>query len=679
MAKPKTRSKRKASSPASTTVDNTLPKCLVPGRNMLSTDPGALTWLHFDNHECRQLCRLFDATEVAQMEDRVIMSITREATPFFRDFRERFSDTTTELEMFLWSVVATATPLAKRFPDAFSIDPSVESTEDNPYPIDEFYCTLLLWVHPTGHRRDLVCSAYGADATAFDSDFQIPHVLPVPMVYTLPDSDEEEEADRKVRNAEEATGDESGSESGALRPDTTSCPTRKTQPAPLSMTKSEGTSKSTSASTSKPGGTMHVKKEGAASGKTLVPPTTPNTPHPRRPSAVPPRPPKTSRQCPQVELHTQGRPPSVETERLEQKPPKRGHEPEAESSRKYSKAHAAALPPAGEHPMCDVDPATRLEVVPHDAVEELTDGSLPDENTIACGTYAARSRTCEHQGLDSACDYCSRGGQVCTFTPTPEGFHRILESLRPLVDLSGGALASVIMSAAQARRDMVQHYAMLACSAHNFDCLCTEVVVLFNHQSSVLPLSHLEQMFEDPEDIQMLRALSDRAVEASSKKALEDFYRYKRLVTTSAPDSNRLSYYSRHSRDATARPSKVSDLLGSEHLSPNIFTNAPGASLSDIAHTPSPDDESLVPKQEPGTSSVQGAPHVRFEQPPIATMSVASNSPPPLKRRNTSAQHLVLFCDFLGPHSGLWLGDIKENWSEPKLPVVASDTTSVTR
>jgi hypothetical protein len=73
-----------------------------------------------------------------------------------RDFRNRFSDTTAELEMFLWLVVAAATPLSKRFPSAFSIDPSVESTKDNPYPIDEFYCTPLLWVRPTGEWRALV-------------------------------------------------------------------------------------------------------------------------------------------------------------------------------------------------------------------------------------------------------------------------------------------------------------------------------------------------------------------------------------------------------------------------------------------------------------------------------------------------------------------------------------------
>jgi hypothetical protein len=83
MVKGKTRSKKKASSPTSTVADDTLPKCLVPGCNMLCTEPGALTWLHFDNHECRQCCRLFDATEVAQMEDRMIMAITREAAPYF--------------------------------------------------------------------------------------------------------------------------------------------------------------------------------------------------------------------------------------------------------------------------------------------------------------------------------------------------------------------------------------------------------------------------------------------------------------------------------------------------------------------------------------------------------------------------------------------------------------------
>ncbi|KAJ7328915.1 hypothetical protein DFH08DRAFT_967300 [Mycena albidolilacea] len=567
-----------------------------------------------------------------------------------RDFRDRFSDTTAELEMFLWSVVVAATPLSKHFPDAFSIDPSVESTEDNPYPIDKFYCMPLLWVCPAGSRRNLVRSVYSADATAFTANFQIPHVVPVPTVYALPESDDEKAADRKVGDAEEAVGDESGSELGAFRPGSSTCPTRKTQPAPSSMTKSEGTSKSASASTSKPGGTIRVKKEGAASGKTPTTPTASNRPTPKvayRGAATsitaPPTPEakhlfdderlpdasrKTSCKHPQVEIHTQGRPPSVDAEQLEQKPPKRGREPEAKSSRKSSKGHAAALPPAGERPMLKVAPATCLEVVPHDAVAELTDGSLRDENTIACGTCTARGRTCERHSLDAACDYCARGGQVCTFNRTPESFHSILESLRLLMDLSGGALASVVMSAAQARRDIVQHYAMLTRTAHNFDRLCTELGVLFNHQSSVLPLSHLEQMFEDPEDIQMLHELSDRAAEASSRKSLEAAYRHKWPVTASGPDSNGLSYYARHNRDATMRPSQVSALLSSEHLSPNIFTNAAGASLSDIDRTPSPDDKSLVPKQEPGTSSVQGTAHVRFKQPPITTMLVASNSPP---------------------------------------------------
>ncbi|KAJ7824995.1 hypothetical protein B0H14DRAFT_3468907, partial [Mycena olivaceomarginata] len=601
MTKGKARSKKKASSPTSTVADDTLPKCLVPGRNMLSTEPGALTWLHFDNHECRQLCRLFDATEVAQMEDRVIMSIAREAAPYFRDFRDRFSDTTAELEMFLWSV-------------RVSIDPSVESTEDNPYPIDEFYCTPLLWVRPTGERRALVRTVYGPTTTAFNSDFQIPHVVPVPVVYALPDSEDEEEADRQVGDAEDAAGDESGSESGAFRPGSSTRPSRKTQPASSSTTNAEGSSKSASASTSKPGGTIHVKKEGAASLKTPATPTAQNRPAPKAalpwcPFRLPDSSSKAGHIRPQVEIHTQGRPPSVETERPEQKPPKRGRDPDTTSSRKAAKAHAAALPPAGER---DIDPATHLEVVPHDAVAELTDGSLPDENTIACGTCAARGRTCERNSLNSACDYCARGGQVCTFTRSPAGFHQILESLRPLMDLSGGALASVVMSAAQARRDMVQQYAMLARAAHNFDRICTEVVVLFNHQSSVLPLSHLEQMFEDPEDIQMLH-------------------------------SNGLTYYARHNRDSTARPSQASALRESEHLSSHIFANAAGASLSDIYRIPSPDAESLVPPQELRTSSVQGSAHVHFEQPPIATMSVASNSPPPspdvLPSGNPAAPH----------------------------------------
>jgi hypothetical protein len=166
----------------------------------------------------------------------------------------------------------------------------------------------------------------------------------VPTVYALPDSEDEEEADRKVGDAEDTAGDESGSESGTLRPGSSTRPLQTTQTVPSSLAKAEGTSHSASASTSKPGGTIHVKKEGAASGKTPATSTTPNRPAPRAayrgaPSstAAPPSPEakhlfdderlpdsssKAGRKHPQVEIHTQGRPPSVETERPEQKPPK---------------------------------------------------------------------------------------------------------------------------------------------------------------------------------------------------------------------------------------------------------------------------------------------------------------------------------------------------------------------
>jgi hypothetical protein len=154
-------------------------------------------------------------------------------------------------------------------------------------------------------------------------------------------------------------------------------------------------------------------------------------------------------------------------------------------------------------------------------------------------------------------------------------------------------------------------------------------VVLFNHQSSVFPFSHLEQIFEDPKDIQMLHALSDRAAEASSRKALEAAYRHEWPVTTSGPDPNGLTYFARHNHDTLVHPSTVSALHGSKHLSSHIFANAAGASLSNIDRIPSPDAESLVPQQELGTSSVQGSTHVHFEQPPIATMPVTSNLPPP--------------------------------------------------
>ncbi|KAJ7683920.1 hypothetical protein B0H14DRAFT_3534891 [Mycena olivaceomarginata] len=485
---------------------------------MQSTEPGALTWLHFDNLECRQLCRLFDATEVAQMEDRLIMSIAREAAPYFRDFRDR----------------------------AFSIDPSIEPTEDNPYPIDEFYlhpaalgfappANTVLYVLPTAPMRLRLIRT---------SKFH--HVVPVPTVYSLPDSDDEEEADRKVGDAEDAAGDES---------------------APSSPTKAEGSSKSASASTSKPGGTIHVKKEGAASVKTPATSMTLTVPCPSRPiagapssTAAPPTPEakqlfddellpdsssKPASKRPQVEIYTQGRPPSLETEQLEQKHQRhRGRDPEANSSRKAAKAHAAALPPAGER---DVDPATHLEVVPHDAVAELTDGSLPDENTIACGTCAARE-----------------AAKSARSPAPPRAFHQILESLRPLI---GFKRRCACLGRHVCRSSSAGHGAALRHAHTRWPTTSTASAprswCCSNHQSSVLPLSHLEQMFEDPEDIQMLRELSERAAEASFQEIFGGVVSPRTAGDHLWSDSSGFTYYARHKpRDSTVRPSKVSDLLG---------------------------------------------------------------------------------------------------------------------
>ncbi|KAJ7654900.1 hypothetical protein B0H14DRAFT_3540763, partial [Mycena olivaceomarginata] len=601
MAKSRTRSRKKAPSPTSTVADDTLPKCLVPGRNMLSTEPGALTWYTSTTTNVDSFAFIRCHRGRRKMEDRVIMSIAREAAPYFRDFRDRFSDTTAELEMFLWSVVAAATPLSKRFPSAFSIDPSVESTETT-VP----YRRILL--HPAAlgppYRRTsrLVRSVYGPTPTAFNSDFQIPHVVPVPVVYALPESDDEEEADRKVGDAEYAAGDDQPKQS--LR----RWRRLRAPPSPPALPRPN------------PGGTIHVKKEGAASVKTPATSTTPNRPTPRAayrgaPSsaAAPPTPEakqlfddellpnsssKTSRKRPQVEIHTQGRPPSVETERLEQKA-SQGTVLSALSSAFFNLAlpSSAVVTPT---PPLPARPRRRMLLLslplgsvtltrplisrwsPHDAVAELTDGSLPDENTIACGTCAARGRTCEHKSLNSACDYCARGGQV-------SAAHWIGRHV-----------------CGSGSRDMVQHYAMLARTAHNFDRLCTEVVVLFNHQSSVLPLSHLEQMFEDPEDIQMLRELSERAAEALLRMLWRLRIATNGRWTTSGPDSSGLTYYARHNRDSTTCALQGVASWALSTFRPTFSSTPPALRSPTSTAPPHQNDESLVPKPETGTSSVQG-------------------------------------------------------------------------
>ncbi|KAJ7797738.1 hypothetical protein B0H14DRAFT_2618593, partial [Mycena olivaceomarginata] len=220
-----------------------------PGETCFLPSPGALTWLHFDNHECRQLCRLFDATEGrANGGPRNHVYCPRGPPRTSAIFAIAFQTPPQNWKCSCGrsSLLQLLSPNASQA--AFSIDPSVESTEDNPYPIDEFYCTPLLWVRPTGERRDLVTRRRRTGRWGM----------------------------RRMRR-----GDESGSESGAFRPGSSTRPSRKTQPASSSTTNAEGSSKSASASTSKPGGTIHVKKEGAAILKTPATPTAQNRPTPK--------------------------------------------------------------------------------------------------------------------------------------------------------------------------------------------------------------------------------------------------------------------------------------------------------------------------------------------------------------------------------------------------------------
>ncbi|KAJ7797230.1 hypothetical protein B0H14DRAFT_3493959 [Mycena olivaceomarginata] len=641
MAKPKTRSRKKANSHASTVVDNSLPKCLVPGRTILATAPGALTWLNFDNHDCRQLCRLFDATEAAQMEEHLITSIVRNAAPYF---------TTAEQDRFLWSVTVAATPLSQHFPSAFSAQTSVVPTEEDPYPVDAFYCTPLLDVCPSKAPRAFVCSTYGETATAFSSDFQLPHVELMPVVYVLADSDdkEEEEADRKVGNEGEAEGNTSENESVTLPTGSSSRPTQKTQPAPSSMMKSEGAPLLPSASTSKPG-TIFVMKDGGSSSKTPRTPVKQDRPKPRgayrgaRPTTPPAlnlfddesRPSSsktTSGNCPVYSLSSQGRPPSVDVTELEKPSTKRSRANLLQPSRKSAKTRADANPPAGEKDKPNprhIDAPFGLEVVPHDAVVEFTTPVLPHRCSIACATCIARGKTCARDSFGTPCDHCSNGNQACSFKRSPVDFHRTLEFLCPLVNLGGGALSSAVLSAVQARHDLNEHFLWLARAAHNYDRLCTEVVVLFCRQCELLPEVHLEEIFEDPEDIQLLNDLEERSLQHDSAAELELLYHQDHPCSVPPAGKPVLHYYTCSNADHIETPSDLLQVPGVQGLSLGIFTDPSGASLSEIARAPSPDSQAVVPKQEPTSSSVQGTSRVRFDDvPPIATMPEAPASPP---------------------------------------------------
>jgi hypothetical protein len=177
----------------------------------------------------------------------------------------------------------------------------------------------------------------------------------------------------------------------------------------------------------------------------------------------------------------------------------------------------------------------------------------------------------------------------------------------------------------QARCDLIEHFLWLAHAAHNYDWLCTEVVVLFRRQCKLLPEAHLEEMFKDPEDIQLLNDLEECSLQQDSAAELELLYHQDH--PHSAPPAGKLAlhYYTRSNANHVETPSDLLQVPGVH----GIFTDPSGASLLEIACAPSPDSQVVVPKLEPTSSSVQGTSRVRFDNiPPIATMPKAPASPP---------------------------------------------------
>ncbi|KAJ7847852.1 hypothetical protein B0H14DRAFT_2583394, partial [Mycena olivaceomarginata] len=183
MAKSKTRSKKKATSPASTVADDSLPKCLVPGRTILATAPGALTWLNFDNYGLSPVVPLVRRDRSCSDGGTAAYNHPAQRRTLLHETSEPASPRPLLNRTAFCGLSRQPPPrFRKRFPSAFSAQPSVAPTEDDPYPVDAFYCTPLLDVRPSKARRAFV----------------IPHVELVPVAYTLSDSDdEEEEADRE--------------------------------------------------------------------------------------------------------------------------------------------------------------------------------------------------------------------------------------------------------------------------------------------------------------------------------------------------------------------------------------------------------------------------------------------------------------------------------------------------
>jgi hypothetical protein len=191
------------------------------------------------------------------------------------------------------------------------------------------------------------------------------------------------------------------------------------------------------------------------------------------------------------------------------------------------------------------------------------------------------------------------------------------------------ALGLAVLSAVQARREFNEHFLWLARTAHNYNRMCTEVVVLFHRQCELLPEAHLEEMFEDPEDIQLLNDLEARSLQQASVAELELLYHQDHPCSAPPTGEPALYYFTCSNVDHVETPSDLHQVPGVQGLSHGIFADPSGASLSEIARAPSPDSQVVVPKQEPTSSSVQGTSCVRFNNvPPITTMPEAPASPP---------------------------------------------------
>ncbi|KAJ7800995.1 hypothetical protein B0H13DRAFT_2390185 [Mycena leptocephala] len=431
------------------------------GETLKSSDPRAAVWAFFDNDACRRLVPLFNEDVIEASPSKTVATILREALPHFQSYSHKKPALLHEHVAFLYAALRAA---------QFSIAAHPK--------------------HVKEHEVIDIVNVYSSQAKDIWRKYGIPAVLPgfiiprvaAPMSGGFAASDDEMDDGPSVPDVDNESvvayqDDEDDEEE---------------EPAP-----------------------KHPRREVAALQSSPAQPVASSSriPLPKMsiPYVVVPSDEHKRKHDPQLSSYRPQplpSPPPVPAPAYA--PPAQPMVPETPHTLRLDMLHEMLLCPPGSWVKLNAQPLPATQLVPTSFVQDGLVPALYSQAPFKCHSCIVLNKLCHSRGMNVPCEECNSSKHKCSIIPSPVRFLQNLEELRPMMNLGPEVLSRTLLNTIELRRDCDLVYSQLVRLTHRFELSLDEVVLRFSNMDDVLPEDYVHFGFENPADVDLLRALSDR-------------------------------------------------------------------------------------------------------------------------------------------------------------------------